>query len=87
MSDAILLDHPSTAICHMRTKFKGIFVGRFKFYCPTSNVVSDARDQQYQIGGITFGATLLHCNCVDGPIVSYGGSQCLGNSIKFSRWY
>lgn len=46
----------------MATKFKGIFVGRFNFYYLTSNIASDAMDQHYKIGGITFGAALLHCN-------------------------
>jgi len=37
MLDAILLDCPSAAICHMAIKYKGILVGRF--YCCTTNIL------------------------------------------------
>ena len=37
VSDAILSDYPSAAICHTATKWSGMLVGRFNLYChPTS---------------------------------------------------
>ena len=38
MSDAIVSDCPSAVICHMATTFNGILVGRFNFYCHTTNI-------------------------------------------------
>jgi len=36
MSDAILSDCSSAAICHMATKHNGIVAGRFHFYYHTT---------------------------------------------------
>ena len=38
MSDAILSDCPSAAICHTATECNGILVGRFKLCCRTTNI-------------------------------------------------
>ena len=38
MSDIILLDCPSAAICHTATKRNRILVGRFNLYCHTTNI-------------------------------------------------
>ena len=38
MSDAILSDWPSAAICHIATKCNRVLVGRFNLYCCTNNV-------------------------------------------------
>ena len=38
MSDAILSDCPSAAICHMARKCNGILAGRFNPYCHTTNI-------------------------------------------------
>mgnify|MGYP001854630505 FL=1 len=38
MSDTIVSDCPSTAICHTATKCNGILVERFKPYCHTTNI-------------------------------------------------
>ena len=38
MSDTILSDCPSAAICHTATKFNGILVGKFSFYCHTTDI-------------------------------------------------
>ena len=38
MSNAILSDCPSAAICHAATKCNGILLGRFSLYCRTSNI-------------------------------------------------
>ena len=36
MSDSILSDCPSAAICHTATTWSRILVGRFNLYCPTN---------------------------------------------------
>ena len=56
ISDIILSDCPSAAICHMATKRNGILVGRFNLYCHTT--ASGVVGQQNKVGGITFGAAL-----------------------------
>ena len=38
MSDTIVSDCPSAAICHMAKKWNGIFVGRFSHYCHPTNI-------------------------------------------------
>ena len=38
VSDAILSDCPSAAIYHTATKWNGILVERFNFYCHTTNI-------------------------------------------------
>ena len=38
MSDDILSDCPSAAICRTATKCNGILVGRFHLYCPTISI-------------------------------------------------
>jgi len=38
LSDTILSDCPSAAICHMATTCNRILSGRFDFYCHTSNI-------------------------------------------------
>ena len=43
MSDASLSDCPSSAICCMATKCNGTLVGRFIFYCRTTNICLQSR--------------------------------------------
>jgi len=38
MSDAILPNSPSAAICHIARKCHVILVGRLSFYCHTTNI-------------------------------------------------
>ena len=38
ISDAILSDCTSAAICHMGSKCNGIIVGRFNLYCHSTNI-------------------------------------------------
>jgi len=38
MSDAILLDYPSAAVCHMASKWNGALVGKFSLCCHTTNI-------------------------------------------------
>ena len=38
MSDTILSEYSSAAVCHMATKRYGILVSRFSFYCHTTNI-------------------------------------------------
>ena len=40
MSDAVLSDCPSSAICHTATTHNGILVGRFNLYCNTPSWLS-----------------------------------------------
>jgi len=58
MSDAIVSDCPSVAICHTATACNRIMVGRFSLYCHTTNIHLRCHGQQYNIGGNTFGAVL-----------------------------
>ena len=38
MSDAILLNCPSAAVCHMGTMYNGILMWKFNLYCHTANI-------------------------------------------------
>jgi len=38
MSDTVLSDCPSAALCHTATTCNGILVGRFSLYCCTPNI-------------------------------------------------
>jgi len=55
MSDAILSDCPSAAICPTATKCNGILVGRYSTAVPPMST-SDIMGHHYKIGGITFRA-------------------------------
>ena len=59
MSDAILLDCPSAAVCHMAAKCNVILVEMFNLYCCTTNIHLDVMGQHHKIEGITFGAALM----------------------------
>jgi len=59
MSDTILSDCPSAAICHVTTTCNGILEGSTStVILPTST--SGIMDQCNKIGGITFGAALIY---------------------------
>jgi len=55
MSDTILSDCSSAAICHTATKCNGILVERFNLYCCPSG----DKGQYSEIGGITFRAVVI----------------------------
>ena len=58
MSDAILSDSPSAAICHTATKHNGILSGSASTVIPPTST-PDIVGQYNKIGGITFGAALV----------------------------
>jgi len=58
ITDAIVSDCPSAAICHTATKCNGILAGRFNLYCHTANICLMLWEN-IKIGGITFGALLI----------------------------
>ena len=57
VSDAILSDCPSAAICHRATTWNGILAERFNLYCHTTTICTVG--QHHKIEGITFGAALI----------------------------
>jgi len=59
MSDSIMSDCSSAAVCHMTTKCSGILAGRFNLYCYNTNTCLDIVGEHNKIGGITFGAALV----------------------------
>ena len=59
VSDTIVSDCPSAAICHVAAKCKGMLGRRFHLYCHTTNIHSDTVGQHNKIGGITFGSALV----------------------------
>ena len=62
MSDAILSDRPSAAMCGRATKYNGILVeGSTSTTIPPAST-SDVMGQHNKIGGITFEAALEHHN-------------------------
>ena len=65
MSDAILSDCLSAAICHTATTCNGMLVGMFNLYCLSTSTVpstsaADAMGQHNKIGGITLEAALIY---------------------------
>jgi len=59
MSDAILSDCPSAAICHTATTCNGILAGMFNLYCHTTNIHLWLCGRLHKIEGITFRAALV----------------------------
>ena len=59
MSDAILSDCPSAAICHTATTCNGILVGRFSLCCHPSTSAYDLVGRHNKLGGITFRAAFI----------------------------
>jgi len=65
MSDTILSDCPSAAICHMATTCNEILVRRFSFYFMSPTSASDIMGHYHKIGGITFIAAVVRmCMCI-----------------------
>ena len=59
MSDTILSDCPSAAICCIVTTCDRILAGRFSLCCYITNICLWLVGQRHKIGGITFGAALI----------------------------
>ena len=60
MSNTVLSDCPSAAVCHTATKCSGILVGRFNI-CHTMDIY--LMGQHHKIGGITFGVAIVYLFC------------------------
>jgi len=63
MSDAIVADCASAAICDTAAKCNGTLVRRFQPYCHPTNIhlwYHDVMDQYHKIRGVTFGAVHTH---------------------------
>ena len=60
LSDGILSDCPSAAICHTATKCKGILARRFHLTVTPPTPASDIVVQHNKMGGITYKAALIH---------------------------
>ena len=59
MSDIVVSDHPSAAICHTATTWNGMLVGRFNLDCHPTNIHPDVMGQQHKTAGITFRVALV----------------------------
>jgi len=59
MSDIVVSDHPSAAICHTATTWNGMLVGRFSLDCHPTNIHPDVMGQQHKTAGITFRVALV----------------------------
>jgi len=67
ISDTILSNCPSTAICFTATKWNGILVGRFNLYSIPPTSASGVVIWHYKIRGTTFRATLIHIVFLPAP--------------------
>lgn len=59
LSDALLSDYPSAAICHMGTKCNGILVAEFNLYFHSTNIFLWCCGQHKKTEGITFKAAFV----------------------------
>ena len=78
MSDAVLSECPFAAICHMATKFKGIWMGKFSLCCPCHHH-SSLMLWVNIIGGIAFRAALVF-------VLFSQVSRWKQNMIRYHGW-
>ena len=65
MSDAILSDYPSAAICRTATKCNGILVESSVSTATPPTSTSDFVGQHNKVGGIAFGAVLTYMTSLE----------------------
>ena len=60
MSDIVLSDCPSAAICHMEAKCNRILLGKLNLYCCVPPSASDVMGQHNKKGGIPLRASHIY---------------------------